>query len=104
MGGRFGPGSGMPEQWAQPAQPQCSHRSLIGEFERPERRECPACMAEGSGWVHLRQCLVCGEVGCCDNSPKQHMRRHFEAADHPVMRSLEPGETWRWCFADETDV
>ena len=50
--------------------------------------------------MHLRLCLVCGEVGCCDSSPRQHGRRHFEATGHPVIRSYEPGEAWRWCFVD----
>jgi CPA1 family monovalent cation:H+ antiporter len=62
---------------------------------------CGACLAEGTTWVHLRLCLTCGEVGCCDSSPQQHARRHFEATGHPVMRSFEPGEAWRWCFVDE---
>jgi monovalent cation/hydrogen antiporter len=62
---------------------------------------CGACLVEGTSWVHLRLCLVCGEVGCCDSSPRQHGRRHFEATGHPVIRSYEPGEAWRWCFVDD---
>ena len=99
-----GLGPGMPEAWAQPARPVCGHLDQIGEYERPERFECPTCVAIGSTWVHLRQCLGCGQVGCCDNSPNRHARRHFEDTGHPIMRSLEPGEMWRWCWADDTDV
>jgi CPA1 family monovalent cation:H+ antiporter len=62
---------------------------------------CGACLVEGTAWVHLRLCLTCGEVGCCDSSPRRHARRHFEATGHPVMRSFEPGEAWRWCFVDD---
>jgi CPA1 family monovalent cation:H+ antiporter len=62
---------------------------------------CGACLAEGTSWVHLRLCLECGEVGCCDSSPRQHARHHHELTGHPVIRSFEPGEAWRWCFVDE---
>jgi monovalent cation/hydrogen antiporter len=72
-------------------------------FDVPARTPegCGACLADGTTWVHLRLCLTCGEVGCCDSSPQQHARRHLEATGHPVMRSFEPGEAWRWCFVDE---
>lgn len=59
---------------------------------------CPDCVEEGTAWVHLRMCRVCGHVGCCDSSPRRHASLHFEATGHPVMRSIEPGEDWRWCF------
>jgi CPA1 family monovalent cation:H+ antiporter len=62
---------------------------------------CGACLREGTSWVHLRLCTRCGEVGCCDSSERQHALRHFEQTGHPVMRSMEPGETWRWCYVDE---
>ena len=58
----------------------------------------------GSGWVHLRLCLSCGHVGCCDSSPNRHARKHAHSARHPIVRSFEPGEDWRWCYADETLV
>ncbi|GLY06107.1 MULTISPECIES: UBP-type zinc finger domain-containing protein [Actinoplanes] len=62
---------------------------------------CPPCVAAGfDDWVHLRLCLSCGLVACCDSSPRQHMSAHFAAERHPVMRSFEPGEAWRWCFED----
>jgi Na+/H+ antiporter len=62
---------------------------------------CGACLSEGTSWVHLRLCTRCGEVGCCDSSEGRHAARHFEDTGHPVMRSMEPGETWRWCYVDE---
>ncbi|RSM46693.1 Na+/H+ antiporter [Amycolatopsis balhimycina DSM 5908] len=62
---------------------------------------CAACVAEGTTWVHLRMCLKCGNVACCDSSPRRHATRHFHESRHPVMRSYEPGETWRWCFVDK---
>ncbi|HET8604040.1 MAG TPA: Na+/H+ antiporter [Marmoricola sp.] len=63
--------------------------------------QCDACLAEGTQWVHLRMCVVCGNVGCCDSSPQRHASRHFEETRHPVMRSAEAGEDWRWCFVDQ---
>ncbi|MDS0139881.1 MULTISPECIES: Na+/H+ antiporter [unclassified Amycolatopsis] len=62
---------------------------------------CAACVAEGTTWVHLRMCLKCGNVACCDSSPRRHATQHFHESRHPVMRSFEPGETWRWCFVDK---
>jgi len=61
---------------------------------------CPDCLREGLQWVHLRLCLDCGNVGCCDSSPGRHAEQHFADTGHPVMRSFEPGEAWRWCFVD----
>jgi CPA1 family monovalent cation:H+ antiporter len=61
---------------------------------------CAACVAEGTTWVHLRMCLKCGNVACCDSSPRKHAAQHFHDSRHPVMRSYEPGETWRWCYID----
>jgi monovalent cation/hydrogen antiporter len=62
--------------------------------------ECEDCIREGTRWVHLRLCLRCGHVGCCDSSVRKHATRHFHSAEHPVMRSVEPGEAWRWCYVD----
>lgn len=62
---------------------------------------CAACLDEGTRWVHLRRCLACGAVGCCDSSPRRHATAHFHASGHPVIRSVEPGESWRWCYVDE---
>lgn len=66
----------------------------------PQSDGCQECLALGDRWVHLRLCLACGHVGCCDSSKNKHATRHFRATGHPVVRSLEPGETWRWCFVD----
>ena len=63
--------------------------------------ECEDCIREGTRWVHLRLCLSCGHVGCCDSSPRRHASAHFHETTHPVIRSAEPGETWRWCFVHE---
>jgi CPA1 family monovalent cation:H+ antiporter len=63
--------------------------------------ECAECVREGIQWVHLRMCLTCGHVACCDSSPRRHATAHFHESAHPVMRSAEPGETWRWCYLHE---
>lgn len=63
--------------------------------------QCDDCLAVGSPWVHLRLCLVCGKVACCDSSPLKHATAHFHESGHEVMRSAEPGEYWRWCFVHE---
>jgi uncharacterized UBP type Zn finger protein len=62
---------------------------------------CEECLKIGARWVHLRICLTCGKVGCCDQSPNRHATKHFHAAGHPVMRSWERGEDWGWCYVDE---
>jgi uncharacterized UBP type Zn finger protein len=67
----------------------------------PTSDGCAQCHAAGeSNWAHLRMCLTCGHVGCCDSSPHQHATAHFQQTGHPVMRSIEPGEAWRWCYVD----
>ena len=62
---------------------------------------CEECLKMGDEWVHLRVCMVCGHVGCCDDSKNKHATRHFHATRHPIIRSKEPGETWGWCYVDE---
>ncbi|GHJ15634.1 MULTISPECIES: UBP-type zinc finger domain-containing protein [unclassified Micromonospora] len=80
----------------------CPHLTGAGDAEPAITTECPDCVAVGNrDWVHLRACLSCGHVGCCDSSPYQHASQHFRSTGHPVMRSIEPGESWRWCFEDE---
>ncbi|SCG76303.1 UBP-type zinc finger domain-containing protein [Micromonospora inositola] len=80
----------------------CPHLAEGALVEPKPTDECPDCLAIGNAdWVHLRGCLTCGHIGCCDSSPNQHATKHFEATGHPVMRSIQPGETWRWCFVDE---
>jgi len=60
--------------------------------------------ADGSDWVHLRLCLSCGHVGCCDSSPNKHATKHFKVTEHPIIRSFEPGEDWEWCYVDQVMV
>ncbi|HEV2591716.1 MAG TPA: UBP-type zinc finger domain-containing protein [Gaiellaceae bacterium] len=62
---------------------------------------CEDCLRTGDKWLHLRICLSCGHVGCCDDSPNRHATAHFHAGGHPIIRSLEPGEEWCWCYRDE---
>jgi hypothetical protein len=78
----------------------CLHLDQIREV-RPGGKGCEECLAMGSWWVHLRLCMSCGHVGCCDSSPNKHATRHFHSAQHPIVRSLEPGELWGWCYLDE---
>jgi monovalent cation/hydrogen antiporter len=83
------------------SQPRCRHLRDASVLIDPRSADCEGCVAEGrTDWVHLRACLDCGHTGCCDSSPRRHARRHFEQTEHPVMRSAEPGETWRWCYVD----
>lgn len=62
---------------------------------------CHECLKIGGEWVHLRLCLTCGRVGCCDQSPNRHATAHFRETGHPAVQSLQPGEDWRWCYADQ---
>jgi monovalent cation:H+ antiporter-2, CPA2 family len=82
---------------------KCSHVHMINEV-RPNSRGCEECLASGDQWVHLRMCKTCGHVGCCDDSKNKHARKHYEAAGHPIIRSLERDEDWMWCFADKVVV
>jgi uncharacterized UBP type Zn finger protein len=79
----------------------CSHVDQLHDDVVPSSRRCEACVESASLWVHLRMCLTCGEVGCCDSSPEAHARSHAVTSGHPVARSVEPGESWRWCYVDE---
>ena len=71
---------------------------------RPRANGCEECLRLGTAWVHLRLCLTCGHVGCCDSSPMRHARAHAGTIGHPVVRSMEPGENWRWCYVHENYV
>jgi hypothetical protein len=81
----------------------CKH--LIGlEPVPPRTLGCEECLKSGSRWVHLRLCLTCGHVGCCDSSPGRHATKHFHGTGHPVMASFEVDERWAWCFVDELEL
>ena len=71
---------------------------------KPSAAGCEDCLRTGGAWVHLRLCLTCGHVGCCDSSPNQHAQKHFHASTHPIVQSFEPGENWRWCYVHEAVV
>jgi uncharacterized UBP type Zn finger protein len=82
------------------SEPVCTHLATIRDV-RPSTDGCAECLAMGDTWLHLRLCLECGHVGCCDDSKNKHATKHFHATRHPIIRSLEPGELWKWCFIDE---
>ena len=82
---------------------RCSHTIQINDVE-PSAEGCEDCLRTGGTWMHLRKCLICGHVGCCDQSPNRHATEHFHATGHPIIRSFEPGEDWRWCYVDEVLV
>ncbi|GHJ35893.1 UBP-type zinc finger domain-containing protein [Streptomyces sp. TS71-3] len=84
---------------------ECSHLAALPESEpAPQSETCMECLAAGTHPVQLRLCLECGHIGCCDSSPLQHGTEHFKQTGHPLMRSYEPGEAWRWCFVDNVLV
>jgi hypothetical protein len=84
-----------------PLDHQCSHLDQIVEVPDPPAGECMDCIVEGTTWVNLRQCLVCGGVRCCDDSPRRHATAHATTSGHPLIRSAKPGEAWAWCYPEE---
>jgi hypothetical protein len=82
------------------SQPVCIHLSQAADVA-PSGNGCVECLAMGARWVHLRMCMYCGHIGCCDSSPNKHATAHFHAIGHPLVQSYEPGEDWWWCYADE---
>ena len=78
----------------------CSHLADIGPVTA-SAAGCEDCLAIGDTWVHLRVCMTCGHVGCCDNSKNKHATKHFHATGHPIIQSFERGESWLWCYVDE---
>ena len=78
----------------------CSHLGQVREVV-PSANGCEDCLRSGGRWVHLRMCMTCGHVGCCNSSPNRHATAHFEATGHPIVRSFEPGEDWLYCYPDE---
>lgn len=80
----------------------CEHLTTPRPAVQPDSTDgCTDCLREGTRSVHLRRCLDCGHVACCDSSPPRHAAAHFRSSGHPVMQSFEPGETWVWCYVDE---
>ncbi len=80
----------------------CTHLDHVQITQLPEAVEgCEECLKTGDPWLHLRICLECGKVGCCDDSPNRHATAHSHGSGHPIIRSIEPGETWSWCYLDE---
>ena len=80
----------------------CTHLDHIHITELPESVDgCKECLETGGKWLHLRICLECGQVGCCDDSPNRHASKHAHSDEHPIIRSIEPGEDWSWCFIVE---
>ncbi len=82
---------------------ECTHLDSIKEVT-PSAEGCEECLQTGDWWVHLRLCLTCGHVGCCDSSPNKHASKHAKETGHPIVESFEPGEDWRWCYIDEVYV
>jgi len=78
----------------------CTHLELIVN-PRPKTKGCEECLKMGDTWVHLRLCEVCGHVGCCDSSKNKHATKHFHATGHPIVKSLERGESWMYCYLDD---
>jgi uncharacterized UBP type Zn finger protein len=80
---------------------KCAHLSQVRSVHPNTPEGCEECLKTGSWWVHLRLCLTCGHVGCCDSSPNKHATKHFRGTTHPIVKSFEPGEDWGWCYPDQ---
>jgi uncharacterized UBP type Zn finger protein len=80
----------------------CAHLDQTHHVDLPDEiAGCEECLKTRGRWLHLRMCMVCGHIGCCDSSPSRHATAHYRETDHPLIRSAEPGEDWAWCYADE---
>lgn len=79
----------------------CSHLFEIGNVTPTTPNGCEECLKTGDRWLHLRLCVTCGHVGCCDDSKNKHASKHFHSTSHPLIKSFEPGEEWGWCYIDE---
>jgi uncharacterized UBP type Zn finger protein len=80
-------------------EPVCTHLDQVADVT-PSGNGCVECLASGGRWLHLRLCMTCGHVGCCDSSPNKHATAHYHAETHPIVQSYEPGEDWWWCYQD----
>jgi uncharacterized UBP type Zn finger protein len=83
---------------------ECRHVAQVDLHQTPNTNGCEECLKTGDSWVHLRICLSCGHVGCCDSSKNKHATKHFHRSKHPMVRSGEPGENWAWCYVDEAFI
>jgi uncharacterized UBP type Zn finger protein len=83
---------------------ECAHLDQVQNVRPRTPAGCEECLKTGGHWVHLRLCLTCGHVGCCDNSPNKHATKHYHDTGHPIIQSFEPGEEWRWCYVDQMSV
>ncbi len=86
-----------------PKMKNCKHASQIRDVQ-PHTKGCEECLKMGDDWVHLRLCMTCGHVGCCDSSKNKHATKHFHSTKHPIIKSHEPGEDWGWCYVDEVEL
>jgi uncharacterized UBP type Zn finger protein len=80
---------------------KCTHLDRVRDVTARTPSGCEECLAKNMRWVHLRMCMTCGHVGCCDDSEGKHATAHFHATQHPIVDSFEPGEDWGWCYVDE---
>ena len=82
---------------------QCTHLDQIRDVT-PSAEGCEDCLRIGGWWVHLRECMSCGHIGCCDSSPNKHATKHARSSGPPIVKSFEPGEDWMWCYVDQVEV
>ena len=80
---------------------RCKHFDKVKKVEPKTPKGCEECLKTKDTWVHLRLCLICGHVGCCNNSKNKHATKHFKKTKHPIIRSFEPGEAWEYCYVDD---
>jgi uncharacterized UBP type Zn finger protein len=85
-------------------QTECTHLDQVTTLIPNTPDGCEECLATGDAWVHLRLCVTCGHVGCCDSSPNRHATKHHRGTSHPLVASYEMGENWMWCYPDELFV
>lgn len=81
----------------------CTHQDQIQDVT-PRAQGCEECLQSGDKWVHLRICMTCGHVGCCDSSKNRHATKHYQETGHAIVKSFEKGEDWTWCYIDRTFV
>jgi uncharacterized UBP type Zn finger protein len=79
----------------------CTHLDQIKDIEPRTPNGCEECLKTGDAWVHLRLCMTCGHVGCCDQSKNKHATKHYDRSGHPIMKSFQPDEDWMYCYVDD---